>query len=118
MAAADAVADDSAVSAQQVEGKKKRIREGTKVEATGYFRTTGDRVTFYSDGGKTRYRSLENLTLERISRAIEDNPGQLEWSVTGSATEYRGANYLLITYAAVKTNHGRGANSVAVRARD
>ena len=76
---------------RQVEGKQKRVREGTQIEATGYFRATGDRVTFYSEGGKTRYRSLENLTLERISRAIEDNPGQLEWTVSGLATEYRGA---------------------------
>ena len=117
--AAEAVGEATpSPESQQAEGKQKRLREGTKIETTGYFRTTGDLVTFYCDGGKTRYRSLENLNLERISRAIEDNPGQIEWTVSGVVTEYRGANCILINYAAVKTNVSRDGNTLADRAGD
>jgi len=42
---------------------------------------------------------LENLNLERIARAVADNPVTLEWKVTGTITEYRGANFLLVTRA-------------------
>jgi len=85
----------------------KRAREGTKIEATGFFRKTGDRVTFYTDDGKSRYRGLENLMLERIAQKIEDNPGQLQWSITAIVTEYRGANFLLVTHAVLKANGPR-----------
>jgi hypothetical protein len=84
-----------------------RVREGAKIDKTGCFRKTGDRVTFYADDGKTRYRGLENLMLERIARTIEENPGQLEWQVTGVVTEYRGANFLLVTHAVLRTNGSR-----------
>jgi hypothetical protein len=97
----------SATAEEAAEGGEKRLREGTKIETTGYFRSTGDRVTFYSDAGKVRYRGLENLMLERIARAIEDNPGQLDWSVMGIVTEYRGANFILVTHATFKANDGR-----------
>jgi hypothetical protein len=94
-------------STNPAETERKRAREGTKIEKTGYFRKTGDRVTFYTDDGKTRYRGLENLMLERIVRQIEDSPGQLEWHVTAVLTEYRGANFLLVTYAVLKTSGPR-----------
>ncbi len=102
-------AGETTLPAEGAEAEKtdKRIREGTKIETTGYFRSTGDRVTFYSDEGKVRYRGLENLMLERIGQAIADNPGQLEWSVTGTVTEYRGANFILVMHATLKANAGR-----------
>jgi len=81
-----------------------RIREGTEIiDSTGYFRMTGDRVTFFTDDGSGRYVALENLNLERVSRAIADNPEPLQWTVTGTITEYRGANYLFVRRAALKT---------------
>jgi hypothetical protein len=100
------------------EANRKRVREGTNIDKTGYFRTTGDRVTFYADNGKMRYRGLENLMLERIARTIEDNPGQLEWKVTGIVTEYRGANFLLVTHAVLKTNEERFAPGQLTRLND
>jgi hypothetical protein len=102
-------AGETTLPAEEAKAEKteKRVREGTKIETTGYFRSTGDRVTFYSDEGKVRYRGLENLMLERIGRAIEDNPGQLEWSVAGIVTEYRGANFILVMHATLKANAGR-----------
>jgi hypothetical protein len=93
----------------QADAKRPRLREGSKVQTTGYFRTTGDRITFYADDGKKRYRGLENLMLERIGRTIEDSPGQLQWTVTGTVTEYRGANFLLVTHAVLTTDAGRTA---------
>ncbi len=81
-----------------------RIREGTEiVDQLGYFRMTGDRVTFFSEDGKGRLVGLENLNLERIARTIADNPGQLQWGVTGTITEYRGANYLFVRRAVLRS---------------
>jgi hypothetical protein len=102
-----AMGDSPDRPASSIQAKCKRVREGTKIEKTGYFRITGDRVTFYTDDGKTRYRGLENLMLERIGRTIEDNPGQLQWHVSGTVTEYRAANYLLVTHAVLKTNENK-----------
>ena len=102
-------------SVDPAETKEKRVREGTKIDKTGYFRTTGDRVTFYVDDGKTRYRGLENLMLERIARTIEDSPGQLDWTVTGIVTEYRGANFLLVMHAVLKTDGTRSPQGQTTR---
>jgi hypothetical protein len=87
------------------EGRKKgsedhRMREGTQVEKiSGHFKLTGDRVTFVTADGKQRFGGLENLALERVARVVKDSPGQLRWSIAGVITEYRGANYLLVTHA-------------------
>ena len=82
----------------------RRMREGTEIVGQlGYFRLTGDRVTFFTDDGKGRFVVLENLNLERIARTITDNPEQLQWSVTGTITEYRGANFLFLRRAALKS---------------
>lgn len=77
-----------------------RIREGTEMEnQNGYFRMTGDRVTFFTEGGKGRFVVLENLNLERVSRILAENPDHLQWSVTATVTEYRGANYVFVRKA-------------------
>jgi len=74
-----------------------RAREGTEiVDQLGHFQSTGDRVVFSTADGKRRYVGLENLNLERIARAIADSPQTLQWGVTGTITEYRGTNFLLI----------------------
>lgn len=77
------------------------LREGTRIVGKrGYFRTAGDRITFFTSDGTGRFVSLENLNLERVARAIaKENPARLEWSVTGTVTEYRGANYLVVESA-------------------
>ena len=54
---------------------------------------------------------LENLNLERISRAISNNPAQLEWMVSGEITEYRGANFLLVHRAILTTGSGMSKKS-------
>ncbi len=87
-------------------GKKKGlVREGTRVvEQLGYFQATGDRTTFLSADGETRILGLENLILERISRITEETPGKVEWTVSGTITEFRGNNFLLVTRAVLRSN--------------
>ncbi len=89
------VADKSAGQPAQ-----KRVREGTEiVDLDGYFRPSGDRISFFSADGKRRLVGLENLNLQRIARAISDDPRQLRWKVSGTVTEFRGANFLLVSEA-------------------
>ena len=76
-----------------------RMREGTRLtDELGVFQLSGDRIAFLPGGvNKDSYRVLENLALQRISIALNDDRGQGQWLVSGIITEYRGANYLLIT---------------------
>ncbi|HUT11330.1 MAG TPA: hypothetical protein VMY42_12595 [Thermoguttaceae bacterium] len=91
-------------SPSERDDSRRQIREGTEVvDRLGYFRTTADRVTFFSEDGKDRFVGLENLSLERIAQAIGDNPAQLQWSVTGTVAEYRGSNFILIRRAILKS---------------
>ena len=59
----------------------------------------GDRVVFVSSERKDRYVTLENLNLERIVQALDDQPRRRLWKVTGMLTEYQGENYLLVEKA-------------------
>ncbi len=93
--------------AQSPEGRPEktadRAREGTDiVDRMGYCRTAGDRVIFFTEDGRDRFVVLENLNLERIAQAVADDPEQLQWSVTGSITEFCGDNFLIIHRAVVK----------------
>jgi len=82
---------------------KDRLREGTElVDVTGHFKLTGDRATFYLADGSARFNGLENLTLERVSTVIAEDPTPMERIVTGKITEFKGNNYLLITRAILK----------------
>ena len=80
-----------------------RLREGTRLtDELGTFQLSGDRIAFVPGGGaKDSLRVLENLALQRISFALDDSHGQGQWLVSGIITEYRGANYLLITKAVI-----------------
>jgi hypothetical protein len=104
-ATAKPAADAPRIEGGQVNG---RWREGSKLnDQAGNFKLTGDRVTFVAVGGKLKFLCLENLCIERVSRVISDSPDQLEWSVSGVITEYRGANYLLATQAVLRTKSDR-----------
>ncbi len=77
-----------------------RVREGSDIaNLSGHFRMTGDRVTFFTADGKGRFVGLENLNLQRIVQEIEDDPDTTKWIVSGTITEFRGANYLLVRQA-------------------
>lgn len=85
-----------------------RVREGSKlVQQVGEFHQAGERISFYVDGSKDSLVVLENLALERISRDLEQ--GTRKWSVTGTITEFRGSNYLLIERALMKQRSGDAA---------
>ena len=91
-------------------------REGTTLtDVTGYFRLTGDRAMFYAESG-ARYGGLENLNLERVASVINENPEQLQWSVSGTITEYRGANYLLVSRATLKAKTATSTTAGVKRA--
>jgi hypothetical protein len=91
---------DPAIQQAVTAATTERLREGTRIhDQEGRFKATGDRLTFYAVDAGRRFLCLENLALERIARAVHDNPEALDWRVTATATEYQGANYLLVTHA-------------------
>ncbi len=80
------------------------LREGTQLtNQLGSFRPVGDRVAFVTSDGKRRLIVLENLSLERVTQLIGETPTPLVWSVTGTVTEFRGANYLLVERAVISS---------------
>jgi hypothetical protein len=89
-----------------------RLRENTRlVDVTGTFQATGgDSVSFSPSGNKDSLRVLENLALERISRTLDENRGSRQWVVSGTVTEYRGNNYLLVTKAVIQLQEGDSAS--------
>jgi hypothetical protein len=91
-----------------------RMREGVELtDRVGQFKLRGDRATFISTDGGLSLVGLENLNLERVVRAISDNPNQ-DWRVSGIVTEFRGGNYLLITRAIMLNKPaGRAADAPA-----
>ena len=90
--------------------KQPRIREGTVLaEQAGVFQTAGDRVTFVTSDGQRRFVVLENLQLERISRAVGENLTPPQWTVSGTVTEFCGANYLFVDRAVLRATVPSGA---------
>ena len=81
-----------------------RQREGTRLtDVGGRFELAGDRITFHSASGRESYRLLENLALERVGQVLSESRAKQDWTVSGTLTEFRGANYLLLTKAVIKT---------------
>jgi hypothetical protein len=86
-----------------------RLREGTRLsDVPGTFQSVGgDSISFSpGNGSKDSYKVLANLALERISRTLDENRGAKQWIVSGVITEFRGANYLLVTKAVVPSQDG------------
>ena len=103
--AAPITADVKLPSSGQPAGKQvQRAREGSLVtDEAGSFEFVGDRIVFVPAGGRESLRVLENLALERIVRELGDARDQRNWSVCGLLTEFKGANYLLVTKALLQT---------------
>jgi hypothetical protein len=90
----------------------RRLREGTTlVDELGQFESTGERVRFVPSKGDAKYVVLENLNLERVARLLGEGSDARRWSVSGTITEYRGGNYLLLTRAILKSPSRRGAGT-------
>jgi hypothetical protein len=84
-----------------------RAREGSLVsDETGSFEFVGERIIFVPVGGRESLRVLENLALERIVRELGDARDQRNWVVSGVLTEFKGANYLLVTKSLLATPAG------------
>ena len=81
-----------------------RLREGTKlIDVTGTFQSAGpDNISFLANGNKESFRALPNLALQRVSQSLEENRALRQWTISGTITEFRGANYLLITKAVIQ----------------
>lgn len=101
----------NAVPLTDAEKPKQRRREGSELnEELGRFERRGDRVVFIGTDSKIVLVALENLALERIGRVLEeDGVGQVDWRVTGTITEFRGTNYLMIRRAIIKSPAADGA---------
>ncbi|HVX16079.1 MAG TPA: hypothetical protein VHC22_33145 [Pirellulales bacterium] len=101
---ADENADGSATGVTQ---KVPLRREGTQLrDEQGRFQPVGDRLTFLSSAGVS-YIGLENLNLERVGKIVSASPEAVDWYITGTVTEYQGANYLLISRARRKASTPR-----------
>lgn len=92
-------------SSGQPAGKQaQRAREGSLLtDEAGSFEFVGDRIVFVPAGSKESLRVLENLALERIVRELGDARDQRNWLVCGVLTEFKGANYLLVTKSLLQT---------------
>ena len=92
-----------------------RLRENTKlVDVVGTFQSIGgESITFTPSGqagNKDSFRVLENLALQRVGQVLEtENKGARQWTVSGTITEYKGANYLLLTKTVVHPQEGDSA---------
>jgi hypothetical protein len=93
-------ATDQAKSSAPPQGY--RLREGAElVDQLGSFQRSGDRVVFVVRPGNGRFLVLENLNLERITRILTERPQELPAKVTGTVTEFRGTNFILIRRASL-----------------
>ena len=93
-------------SGEKIPGNDKKVglREGGEiVNQAGYFHATGNRLAFESADKKRTFIALENRNLERVAQAIAENAKQLEWIVSGTISEYRGENFLLVNRAELKS---------------
>lgn len=94
------------VAHRRAEGARnvERQREGTKlVDVAGRFEQAGDRITFQPGGERESFRMLENLALERVGQVLAESRVKHDWTISGVLTEYRGANYLLLQKAVIKS---------------
>jgi hypothetical protein len=114
--AADGGQSDAPVSAA-TGAADSRLREGELLEnQLGTFDVTGERVHFTVAGRPRVLPVLENLALERVARMLEQQVDS-SWLVTGTVTEYRGRNYLLLERAVVRAADQDAAGPVAALPR-
>lgn len=102
-----ATVTDRMKTAQQLQEKMKRLREGAEiVDAEGTFEWIGDRLSFVQGEDKPVLKILENRMMERVVQSQETSTGELIWIVSGTVTEYRGGNFLLIKHVVLTGKRG------------
>jgi hypothetical protein len=94
----------AATRVREADDGPQRMREGSRLnDVAGHFDFAGDRIAFFPADGKESFRVLENLALERVSRILGESRTKPQWTVSGTITEYRGLNYLLVTRATIQS---------------
>ncbi|PQO25313.1 hypothetical protein C5Y96_25785 [Blastopirellula marina] len=102
-----ATVTDRMKSAQQQQEKLTRLREGAEiVDSKGTFEWIGDRLSFVPENEKMVLKILENRMMERVVQAQESSTGELVWLVSGTVTEFRGGNFLLIKHVVLTGKRG------------
>jgi hypothetical protein len=80
-----------------------RRREGASVrDVEGSISKQSVQTVFVPSDGSPPMNLLENQMLERVEAMLESagpNAGRIRWRLSGKVTEYRGANYLLLSTA-------------------
>ncbi len=100
---------ETAATTTQAPDPAQRLREGSLIkDLPGTFVSAGERIAFYPSDQDTALPVLENQALERVAGMLEQAPGRV-WSVSGTVTEFRGRNYLLISRAVVRPRHATSA---------
>jgi hypothetical protein len=75
-------------------------REGAElVDVVGTIRRQGNRLEFAPADGSAPMTILENQLLQRIDQSAAASGGGRPWTVSGTVTEYRNINYLLLSRA-------------------
>ncbi|QEG39947.1 hypothetical protein [Roseimaritima ulvae] len=100
----DAISPDTVAAAQgDVSGAdppdkaSRREREGSLVRnVRGRFAEVGRRWAFTTEDGRTSYKVLENLALQRVVKAVRQDADDNRWAVHGTLTEFGDDNYLLL----------------------
>ena len=79
------------------------LREGKKLEVeVGAFRIEGGRLRFYPRDLKVQLTVLENSASGEVVRTHEQGGEGTVWEVSGTITEFREANYILISKASAR----------------
>jgi hypothetical protein len=77
--------------------EEKLLREGTRIEnRPAEIRQEAERIAIYLADHHVPLLALENLAMQRILRAVVDDPADKHWTVTGTVTEFQGRNFLLL----------------------
>lgn len=80
-----------------------RMREGTRLaEMVGTIVQNGNRYQFLDEKQGQPLTLLENLALERVLRIQQAYFGTIRWQISGTVTEFRGQNYLLLERAMLR----------------
>lgn len=89
-----------AVEAKEAAEPRFQVREGGKLKGSiGEFMRFGDRIRFTIADANKKLTVLENLAAERVSDELEGARTSRRWRVSGTVTEFKGGNFLLISKA-------------------
>lgn len=78
----------------------KMLREGGRIESRKMrAKPAGEDIVWEDEENHQTFISLENLALERVWQTVNADGNERLWTVTGTVTEYRGRNYILVERA-------------------